>query len=91
LPLSPHGINPGFRITNRLHRNIADCNKTQPFTILYVSRIEPYKNQLTVIDLVAAIRDVTGWPIRLVLLYSVWQKLTLYFSWGMMIPSSLKH
>jgi glycosyltransferase involved in cell wall biosynthesis len=63
----PHGINPGFKITNRLHRNIADCNKTQPFTILYVSRIEPYKNQLTVIDLVAAIRNVTGWPIRLVL------------------------
>jgi glycosyltransferase involved in cell wall biosynthesis len=63
----PHGINPGFRINNRLHRNIADCNKTQPFIILYVSRIEPYKNQLTVIDLVAAIRNVTGWPIRLVL------------------------
>lgn len=63
----PHGINPSFKITNRLHRNIADCNKTQPFTILYVSRIEPYKNQLTVIDLVAAIRNVTGWPIRLVL------------------------
>jgi glycosyltransferase involved in cell wall biosynthesis len=63
----PHGINPGFRINNRLHRNIADCNKTQPFTILYVSRIEPYKNQLTVIDLVAAIRNVMGWPIRLVL------------------------
>jgi glycosyltransferase involved in cell wall biosynthesis len=63
----PHGINPGFRINNRLHRNIADCNKTQPFTILYVSRIEPYKNQLTAIDLVAAIRNVMGWPIRLVL------------------------
>jgi glycosyltransferase involved in cell wall biosynthesis len=63
----PHGINPSFKITNRLHRNITDCNKTQPFTILYVSRIEPYKNQLTVIDLVAAIRNVTGWPIRLVL------------------------
>ena len=63
----PHGINPAFRINNRLHRNIADCSKAQPFTILYVSRIEPYKNQLTVIDLVATIRNVTGWPIRLVL------------------------
>jgi glycosyltransferase involved in cell wall biosynthesis len=63
----PHGINSSFRITNRLHRDIADCSKEDPFTILYVSRIEPYKNQLTVIDLVVAIRNVTGWPIRLVL------------------------
>lgn len=63
----PHGINPAFRITNRLHRNIADCSKAQPFIILYVSRIEPYKNQLTIIDTVAAIRKETGWPIRLVL------------------------
>jgi glycosyltransferase involved in cell wall biosynthesis len=63
----PHGINTAFRITNRLHRNIADCSKAQPFTILYVSRIEPYKNQLTIIDTVAAIRKDTGWPIRLVL------------------------
>jgi glycosyltransferase involved in cell wall biosynthesis len=63
----PHGINPDFRITNRLHRLIADCNKTQPFTILYVSRIEPYKNQLAVIGLVADIRKITGWPICLVL------------------------
>jgi glycosyltransferase involved in cell wall biosynthesis len=63
----PHGINSSFRITNRLHRDIGDCSKEHPFTILYVSRIEPYKNQLTVIDLVVAIRNVTGWPIRLVL------------------------
>ena len=63
----PHGINPAFRISNRLHRNIADCSKAQPFIILYVSRIEPYKNQLTIIDTVAAIRKDTGWPIRLVL------------------------
>jgi glycosyltransferase involved in cell wall biosynthesis len=62
----PHGINPAFRITNRLHRNIEDCSKAQPFTILYVSRIEPYKNQLTIIDTVAAIRKDTGWSIRLV-------------------------
>jgi glycosyltransferase involved in cell wall biosynthesis len=63
----PHGINTGFRIANRLHRNIADCSKAQPFTILYVSRIEPYKNQLAVIGLVADIRKITGWPICLVL------------------------
>jgi glycosyltransferase involved in cell wall biosynthesis len=63
----PHGINPAFRINNRLHRNIADCSKVHPFTVLYVSRIEPYKHQLAIIDLLAAIRNVTGWPIRLVL------------------------
>ena len=63
----PHGVNPDFRITNRLHLNITDYSKVQPFTILYVSRIEPYKNQLTIIDTVAAIRKDTGWPIRLVL------------------------
>ena len=63
----PHGINPGFRINNRLHRNIEECSKEDPFTILYVSRIEPYKNQLAVIGLVADIRKIIGWPICLVL------------------------
>lgn len=63
----PHGINSGFHITNRVHRNIAECNQEQPFTIIYISRIEPYKKQLEVIQCLKKVRLNTGWPIRLVL------------------------
>jgi glycosyltransferase involved in cell wall biosynthesis len=63
----PHGINSGFHITNRVHRNIADCSQEQPFTIIYISRIEPYKKQLEVIQCLNKVRLNTGWPIRLVL------------------------
>ncbi|MBU3743605.1 MAG: glycosyltransferase family 4 protein [Sediminibacterium sp.] len=63
----PHGINPGFFIKNRLHRSIADCDASNPFSIIYVSRIEPYKNQLFVIEQLSNLRKATGWPIRLVL------------------------
>jgi len=63
----PHGINPAFFIHDRVHRSITDCNAVNPFTIIYVSRIEPYKNQLFVIEQLSNIRSITGWPIRLVL------------------------
>jgi len=63
----PHGINSAFHITNRVHRNIAECNQEHPFTVVYVSRIEPYKRQLDVIHYLNKVRLNTGWPIRLVL------------------------
>lgn len=63
----PHGINPAFQLAERVHRNIEDCTVANPFTIIYVSRIEPYKNQLTVIQVIANLRAKTGWPLKLVL------------------------
>lgn len=63
----PHGINSAFKVADRVHRNIADCNQEHPFTIVYISRIEPYKRQLDVIHYLNKLRLSTGWPIRLVL------------------------
>jgi len=63
----PHGINPAFKVAKRVHRSMADCTIANSFTIVYVSRIEPYKNQLTVIQYLFELRAKTGWPLRLVL------------------------
>jgi glycosyltransferase involved in cell wall biosynthesis len=61
----PHGINPAFTISDRQHRSIDDATSQNPFILLYVSRIEPYKHQLEVIQIVDRIRKETGWPLQL--------------------------
>lgn len=63
----PHGINPAFQLAERVYKNIEDCTAANPFTIIYVSRIEPYKHQLAVVQVIANLRAKTGWPIKLVL------------------------
>lgn len=63
----PHGINSAFKVADRVHRNIADCNQEHPFTVVYISRIEPYKKQLDVVQYLKKVRLNTGWPIHLVL------------------------
>ncbi|MEI8109602.1 MAG: glycosyltransferase family 1 protein [Chitinophagia bacterium] len=64
----PHGINNYFTFPNRIHRNISDCSKILPFTLLYVSRIESYKNQLQVIDAFYKLCIETNWPLKLQLI-----------------------
>ena len=61
----PHGINPAFTISNRQHRSIDEATSQNPFILLYVSRIEPYKHQLEVIEIVDRIRKETGWSLQL--------------------------
>lgn len=61
----PHGISSNFSFPNRQHRNISDCDELSPFSIIYVSRIEPYKNHLSVIDAINNLCDKTGWYIKL--------------------------
>jgi glycosyltransferase involved in cell wall biosynthesis len=61
----PHGINPAFTISDRQHRSIDEATSQNPFILLYVSRIEPYKHQLEVIEIVDKIRKETGWPLQL--------------------------
>jgi len=61
----PHGINPQFQFPNRIHRKIEDCSESKPFILLYVSRIEPYKHQLEVIEAFFQLKRNTGWDLKL--------------------------
>ena len=61
----PHGISQEFKFPNRVHRVITECTNENPFTLIYVSRIEPYKNQLQVIEAFDKLRKESGWNIQL--------------------------
>jgi len=65
LAVIPHGVNPGFNFPDRVHRSIEDCTSNKPFTLLYVSRIESYNNQLQVIEAFHQLLIQTQWPLRL--------------------------
>jgi glycosyltransferase involved in cell wall biosynthesis len=69
-----HGISSSFNFPDRVHRSIESCSLNNPFTILYVSRIESYKNQLEVIEAFHQILIQTKWPIRLQLVGSASDK-----------------
>lgn len=61
----PHGINPQFQFPNRIHRNVEDCTELNPLQLLYVSRIEPYKHQLEVIEAFFQLKKLAGWNLQL--------------------------
>lgn len=69
-----HGISSSFGFPDRLHRSIESCSPKNPFTILYVSRIESYKNQLEVIEAFHQVLVQTKWPICLQLVGSASDK-----------------
>jgi len=60
----PHGVNGRFRSASRPHRPIASCSPGDPFRLLYVSAIAPYKHQWHVVEAVAALRR-EGVPVAL--------------------------
>lgn len=63
----PHGINPRFKFSNRIHRQIGTCSSRNPFKIIYVSKIDAYKHQCNVINAIYKLRKSTGWEINLTL------------------------
>jgi len=65
LAVIPHGVNAGFSFPDRVHRRIEDCSSNEPFTLIYVSRIESYKNQLQVIEAFHQLQIQSGWPLKL--------------------------
>jgi glycosyltransferase involved in cell wall biosynthesis len=65
LAVIPHGVNAGFSFPDRVHRRIEDCSSNEPFTLIYVSRIESYKNQLQVIEAFHQLQIQYGWPLKL--------------------------
>ena len=60
----PHGLNPRFTMSPKQQRAIADYDEAHPYRVLYVSIIDQYKHQWSVVEAVAVLRK-EGWPIVL--------------------------
>lgn len=61
--LIPHGIEPRFSADPKYQRSIDNYSLEQPFTLLYVSILMPYKHQIEVARAASLLRRA-GWPIR---------------------------
>ncbi|HKX30846.1 MAG TPA: glycosyltransferase, partial [Blastocatellia bacterium] len=63
-PVIPFGINKQFYLEPRPSRPIGACTPKEPFRLLYVSKIEPYKHQWSLVEAVARLRG-EGLPLAL--------------------------
>lgn len=69
--LVPHGIEPRFMLRPRPQQPVAMYSPEQPFRLLYVSILMPYKHQLEVAQAVANLR-AAGLPIELRFIGASW-------------------
>ena len=60
----PHGVDQRFRLAPRTQKSVDECSPQEPFSLLYVSHIWPYKHPWTVARAVAILRS-EGMPVRL--------------------------
>ncbi|MDK9713610.1 MAG: glycosyltransferase family 4 protein [Sulfuritalea sp.] len=60
----PHGVDQRFRLAPRTQKSVDECSLQEPFSLLYVSHIWPYKHPWTVARAVAILRS-EGMPVRL--------------------------
>jgi glycosyltransferase involved in cell wall biosynthesis len=60
----PHGVSPRFLGEVKPQEPLADYSSERPFRLLYVSRLEPYKHHVTLIDAVLQLRR-DGFPVVL--------------------------
>lgn len=69
LPLSqaviPLGVSKAFERDAREQHAISAYSESNPYKIVYVSSLHPYKNHKILISAVAKVRESTRWPIRL--------------------------
>lgn len=63
-PIIPHGVNRRFYQPPRKQKPIGAYSANEPFRILYVSKVEPYKHQWHVVEAVAKLRR-EGLPVAL--------------------------
>jgi glycosyltransferase involved in cell wall biosynthesis len=61
----PHGIGDQFKLSPRLQNDIGVYSLGRPFELVYVSVVDVYKHQASVIEGVHRLREETGWPIEL--------------------------
>lgn len=60
----PHGVNRRFYLAPRTQRPLATYSPDEPFKLLYVSKVEPYKHHDRVVEAVAQLRRA-GLPLAL--------------------------
>jgi glycosyltransferase involved in cell wall biosynthesis len=64
MALIPHGIEPRFIQAPRPQRRLEECSMQNPFRLLYVSILMPYKHQVQVAQAANLLRS-TGMPIEM--------------------------
>jgi glycosyltransferase involved in cell wall biosynthesis len=69
--LIPHGIESRFSIPPRQARALASCTEAEPFRVLYVSILMPYKHQLAVARAASQLRS-EGIPIEIRFVGAPW-------------------
>ncbi|BCA80081.1 glycosyltransferase family 1 protein [Desulfuromonas sp. AOP6] len=60
----PHGLNPRFKILPKVQHSIDKYSDENPYRLVYVSIIEPYKHQWHVVEAVNSLRSY-GFPVHL--------------------------
>jgi len=60
----PHGVSEVFRAAPRVQLPITEYSQTRPFRFLYVSWVEPYKEQLNLVRAIAKVHS-EGCPVAL--------------------------
>ncbi len=66
-PIIPYGLSSRFDMSPRSQRPMSSYSNTEPFRLLYVSKLEPYKHQWHVAEAVAELRG-EGLPVVLELI-----------------------
>jgi glycosyltransferase involved in cell wall biosynthesis len=61
----PLGLNHRFLMPPKKQKAIETYSSDQPLRILYVSIVDLYKHQWWVVEAIAQLRQLTGWPIAL--------------------------
>lgn len=69
--LIPHGVEPRFLQSPRPQRELADCSVGNPFRMLYVSILMPYKHQMALAYAVSQLRT-EGVPIEMRFIGAPW-------------------
>ncbi len=60
----PHGLNPRFNRAPKKQYPISDYSEANPYRVLYVSTIDQYKHQWSVVEAISALR-CEGFPVVL--------------------------
>jgi len=55
-PVIPHGVHPRFFRAPREQKPISQFSLGRPFTLLYVSKVEPYKHQWRVVEAIGMLK-----------------------------------
>ena len=61
----PHGLNQIFNNRPKIQKSISYYDIKHPFKIIYVSIIDEYKHQCSIIEAISNLRNQNKWPITL--------------------------